>query len=125
MTEDLCELRIIGKITSDVEVKKSASGTSWLSFTIESNIGKYKSFNKLMAFKEVADNLAANTRKGKRIKLLASCRQTKNNKTNSWETQLCVYKFNVLEEEENKPIEQPTINPQNEVPSTDKDDLPF
>lgn len=127
MQEDLVELRVVGKITSDVELKTSASGTSWLSFTVESNCKGYKKFNRFMAFKEVADNLAKSAIKGNMIKILANVGLSKNKKTNIWETNITVYKFEMLKETEN-PSPQPAITPEPQkadVPHDDSDDLPF
>ena len=126
MEEDKVELHLIGKITSDVEVKKSASGTSWLSISVESVCNGYKSFNRLSAFKQVAEDLAKNARKGKRIAILANCGLSKNKKTDKWETNLTIYKFKVLDEEkEQPPVEQPKPQPEKADVPKDDDSLPF
>ena len=125
MTEDLCELRIIGTVTSDVEVKTSASGTHWLSLSVESVVNGYKTFNRLMAFKEMADKLTESVKKDNRVKILANCRLSKNSKTNNWETQLSVYKFEVLKDDVSVQKEQPSKEIANGIPSANADELPF
>lgn len=125
MEEDKIEVHLIGKITSDVEAKKSASGVSWCSISVESIVNGFKSWNRLTAFKNVADDLAKNARKGKRIKILANASMIKNKRTDNYETNLTIYKFKVLDEEkEQPPVEQPKPQPEKaDVPKDD--DLPF
>ena len=124
--EDMAEAHIVEQITTDVEVKKAASGISWLSFTVESNCGKYKRYNKFSAFKETADKLAASVRKGKRVMILASVSYTKNKKTDQWGTNLTVESFKVLDDkkEVKGTAEQPKPQPEKaDIPQDD--DLPF
>lgn len=126
MEEDKIELHLIGKITSDVEIRKSASGVSWCSISVESNPNGFKSWNRLTAFKNVADDLAKNARKGKRIKILANASMIKNKRTDNYETNLTIYKFKVLdEEEEQPPVEQPKTQPEKADVPKDDDTLPF
>jgi len=126
MEEDKVEVHLIGKITSDVEVKKSASGISWLSISVESVSNGYKSFNRLSAFKEIADRLASKARKGKHIKILANCGLSKNKKTDRWETNLTIFKFEILEENNNNVSEQPVPAPQPQIEDVpEEDSLPF
>lgn len=126
MEEDKIEVHVIGKITSDVEAKKSASGISWCSISVESIVNGFKSWNRLTAFKNVADDLAKNARKGKRIKILANASMIKNKRTDNYETNLTIYKFKVLdEEEEQPPVEQPKPQPEKADVPNDDDSLPF
>lgn len=126
MEEDKVELHLVGKITSDVEVRTSAKGTSWLSILVESNCNGYKSFNKLMAYKKTAEDLAANARKGKRIKILGNASSSKNSKTGNFETNLTIYKFKVLDDVVEEPLKQSEPKPkQIDIPQDNGDDLPF
>lgn len=126
MEEDKIEVHLIGKITSDVEAKKSASGVSWCSISVESIVNGFKSWNRLTAFKNVADDLAKNARKGKRIKILANASMIKNKRTDNYETNLTIYKFKVLDEEkEQPPVEQPKPQPEKADVPKDDDSLPF
>lgn len=125
--EDMAEARIVGQVTTDVEAKQSASGISWLSFTIESIMGKYKVYNKLSAFKDMADQLQANVRKGKRIAVLASISYSKNKKTDQWGTGLVVKSFKVLDDKAGtqEALAQPKPQPEKADVPKDDDSLPF
>ena len=127
MTEDLCELRIIGTITKDVKLNTSQSGTHWLSLSVQSTINGYHTTNGLMAFKDIADKLAETAHEGDRIKILANCRLSKNKTTNQWSTQLSIYKFELIHEKSDNSKEvKPEAKPQvAEVPSANVDELPF
>jgi len=129
MEEDLVEVKIIGKITSDVEVRISASGKHWLYFTVESICNGYKRFNTFMAFNEIADNLSKNAIKGNRIKILANVGRSKDKKTNKFETNITVYDFEMLKDDnKSKSNKKEILSPNPEIadiPQNDLSDLPF
>ena len=122
MIEELNEVRLVGKIASDVELKKSASGKYWLTFSVETTTNGFHRYNMIMAFGDTAENLSKNARKGKWIKVLGNVGRSKNKKTGNYETNITLYKFEVLkdeEEEQPKVVEKPRPN------KKDEDVMPF
>ena len=128
--EDLNEVRLVGTITTDLILRDSSKGTKWMSFTIETICGGYKKRNNVMAFKEVAEKIAASAKKDGRIKVSASVGLSKNTKSGEWQTVISVFKYEILTDEETyikpeaakvaKPIPSPAMS---DVPQGD--DLPF
>lgn len=125
--EDISEIKIIGKITSDIKLGTSQKGTKWTRFSVASVINGRKNYNSILAFKDVAENFCNKAKLGDRIKLLANCSLSKNVKTNNYDTNLILFKFEILPQEEidkatNIVTEKP--QPQNAEVPTDGD-LPF
>ena len=120
--DDLNEVRLIGRITSDLSVKMSKAGKPYLSFTIETKNGGYKKFNSVMAFGDLASKLAAESHKDGRVSLWASVGMSKN-ANNQWQTGLILYKFEILPDEE--VVQDVKVQPKpSNVPQV-SDDIPF
>lgn len=126
MIDNINEVRLLGKIVSDVELKTSQKNNRWLCFSIETTINGYHRYNMVMAFGDIAENLSKNARKGKIISMIGSVGRTKNAKTNAYETNIALYSFKIVgdsveEEKVDKAVEEEKPNPQ----SAKSEELPF
>ena len=129
--KNLNEVHLIGSIITDVELKKSSKGSSWLSFAMVTNYYKklpegglkaLPTYHNLAAFGKVAEDLANNTRKGKHIDLLGSLtnqKYTDKSGTERYAVKIVVNSFSLVEENKEKP------NPDAAQVPKDGDDLPF
>jgi len=78
VTDDLDRTQVIGNVASDIEVKKTPTGKDVLSFSVASN-RKWKDqngeekeeaeFHRIVAWEELANEIAKNIKKGNRIYL--------------------------------------------------------
>ena len=125
--EDKNELLLIGTVTSDIILRTSVKGTPWLSFNINTDCNGSKHSNNVMAFKERATDLSKLIRKGDKIKVLANVGVSKNPKTQIWNTNIVVFKYELCPNDPgNTPIQKKMETPEEakaEVPS--EESLPF
>jgi single-strand DNA-binding protein len=132
------EVLLVGRITHDLEVKKTSSGLSLLNFQLANQPMPDKTyFIKCLAFDKVADNLVLYVSKGDKVaikgKLQTSEYTNKDGKKVS-SMEVVIVNFQLFGKREDKeqsqpgPKTNPTPKPkptENDFPGVVSDDLPF